>query len=296
MLGKIIEKIQEHQNHVIDIALYHKGVYETDSLIQMPRCQNSYSLSKSMTSLAIGAARDKGLLSLDDPILKYLSASLPATYDEKLNRVTIRHLLTMTMGCDSGYLFEGDRYSYSNQDWVNHILSQPLAHEPGTRFVYSNSCYYLLSVIIHRVTGMTLHDFLRMHLYNPLGIHSYAWETCPMGETMGATGLYMATEDILKVGVLCLRRGFHNGMRLISEEYLSEATVNQVEGIKDAPAYGYGFWMLKKGYEGNGAHGQFMKVFPSYDLVAAAHSYDDHVDLTAMIMDVLEESVDREEI
>src|SRR5690554_3421725 len=57
-----------------------------------------FSITKSFTSLAIGMLYDKGLIDLDETIIKYFKDELPETYDPKLESITIRHLLTMTTG------------------------------------------------------------------------------------------------------------------------------------------------------------------------------------------------------
>ena len=84
-------------------------------------------------------------------------------------RVKIEHLLTHTMGIEKGCLFEADRYGIPTDDWVDWVMRQPLRYVPGEHYAYSNSTFYLLSVIVERVAGCTLLDFVRKSLFTPLG-------------------------------------------------------------------------------------------------------------------------------
>jgi CubicO group peptidase (beta-lactamase class C family) len=187
-------------------------------------CLNCYSLSKSFTATAVGAAQGM------------------------------------------------DRYTHGTNDWIRYILSQKLAHEPGEKFVYSNSTFYLLSCIVHRVSGMTTDKFLRKHLFTSMGIESFAWEACPMGETFGASSLYMGTKDIAKLGVLYLNKGEYAGKRLLSRGFAEDA-VKPYSGDPNGPGYGYSFWLNDIGYNGGGAYNQIILVVPQKDIVFAAHSF-----------------------
>ncbi len=285
MLDKITQLIREKNLNIFRTVLYYNGIIEDETLKPTAPCQNCYSLSKSVTSLAVGIAQNMGLLDIDDPIIKYFCDELPLVYDRCLEKVTIAHLLTMTMGIDKGFLFEGDRYNYSERNWVKLILSRPLDFEPGIKYTYSNSNYYMLSCLIHRATELTMQEFLRRHLFDYMNINSYAWETCPCGEAMGATGLYMSTPDIAKVGIMCLNGGMYDGKRIISSDYLERATGNRVN--VDNIGYGYGFWINKYGFCGSGAFGQTLIVMPEKKLVFAAHAFSGDVNYLDMINSAL---------
>lgn len=285
MLEKITSQIRERNLNVFRTVLYYNGVIEDETLIPAAPCQNCYSLSKSVTSLAVGIAQDMGLLDVNDLVIKYFRDELPAGYDKRLEQVTIAHLLTMSMGIDKGFLFESDRYNYSERNWVKLILSRPLDYEPGIKFTYSNSNYYMLSCLIHRAAELTMQEFLRRHLFDRLDINSYAWETCPCGEAMGATGLYMSTPDIARLGIMCLNGGMYDGKRIISSEYLAMATASRVN--IDNIGYGYGFWINKYGYCGSGAFEQTLIVMPEKKIVFAAHAFAGNANYHGMIESAL---------
>lgn len=282
MLARIKDELKKAGANVFKFVLYHDGSWSEETLIPTCPCLNCYSLSKNFTATAIGIAQDMGLLTVEDPIIDFFPDELPSNMDEKLPRVKVRHLLTQTMGIEEGFLFEDDRYTHGTDDWVRLVLSRQLKFEPGERFAYSNSTYYLLSCIIRRVSGLTTELFLKKNLFPQLGIMDMAWETCPRGDTMGATGLYMSTADIAKLGVLYLNGGMWQGKQLLSEHWVREAIAAHPAGY-DGPQYGYGFWVNDIGFRGGGAHSQIILVVPNKGLVFAAHSYEDSINFTGIV-------------
>lgn len=287
MFNQIRDDILRTGANVFRIALYDNGAWHDETLRPVCPNLNCYSVSKSFTATAVGIAQDMGLLSLDDPIVKYFPGEVPDNADEKLARVKIVHLLTQTMGNAAGYLFEADRYTHGTGDWVRHVLSQPLAHEPGTEFAYSNSTFYLLSVIVHRASGMPLDRFIRARLFDPMGIESFAWEACPKGETFGASGLYLHTRDAAKLGVLYLNKGEYEGKRLLSRGFAEDAVRLHVRG-GDWARYGLSFWVNDIGYHAGGAYNQIILTVPDRNIVFAAHSFiEGDYDFVGMVKNLL---------
>ena len=286
-LDRMAAVIKERGDNVFDMALWQKGERSAHIITRTAPCQNCYSVTKSFTSIAVGIAQDRGLLSVDDPILKYLRGELPGKYDEKLERVTIKHLLTQTMGNEKGYLFEGDRYTHGSDDFLYIVLSAHLKYEPGTRFCYSNSTYYLLSCIVRRASGMMLDEFARQNIFVPLGVKDYAWTTCPKGETSGATGLYLPTGDLLKFGVMLMNKGIYEGRRVVSEEYIAEATKNHIT-FEEKGNYGYSFVPVEGGFTACGAYNQQIIVLPDKGIVFAAHAFMENINYYELLMDALD--------
>ena len=154
----------------------------------------------------------------------FFENELPENYDKKLERVNIRHLLTQTMGCGEGYLFEGDRFAHGTDDWARYILSQPLEHEPGEKFVYSNSTFYLLSCIVHRASGMTAEIFLRDRLLSHIWHRILRLGNMPEGRGVGRDPAYtFRRRTLAKLGVLYLNKGEYEGKRLVSRQWAEDA-------------------------------------------------------------------------
>jgi len=226
-----------------------------------------FSLSKSFTSTAIGLATAEGRLSVDDPVCSFFPDALPEEVSENLAAMRVRHLLTMS----TGHAEEPRLMERNDGDWVKGFLHAPVAHVPGTLFLYNSPASYMLSAIIQRVTGQRLLDYLHPRLLEPLGIAEATWETCPKGINTGGWGLSIKTEEIARFGQLYLQQGVWNGRRLLPQGWVEEATARQVscdEGRRGdwAEGYGYQFWRSRHGYRGDGALGQYCVVggVPTY--------------------------------
>ncbi len=128
------------------------------------------SMSKSFTASAVLLLRDEGLLALDDPAEKYvpeLSGWPPVTPDS--DRVTIRHLLTMSAGFPTDDPW-GDRQQGLPSDEFGALLAGGVSANwaPGTRFEYSNLGYAILGLVIAAASGIEYSGFVRSRLLAPL--------------------------------------------------------------------------------------------------------------------------------
>jgi len=128
----------------------------------------SGSVGKQFTAAAIVMLAEQGRLSLDDSITRFLPDG-PATW----RGITIRHLLTHTSGiADYTDSTLDTRRDYTEDELVRLAAKQPLEFAPGDRWSYSNTGYVLLGIIIHRVTGVFYGDFLKDHVFRPLGMRT----------------------------------------------------------------------------------------------------------------------------
>ncbi len=133
---------------------------------------NLGSMNKMFTSVAIAQLAERGVVSYDDPIGKYVDATwLPR---EITNRVTIHHLLTHTSGLGSYFnntYWEGSRELYrSVEDFKPLVQGDTLAFAPGTEYRYSNTGMLLLGVVIESVTGHSYFEHIRAKIYEPAGM------------------------------------------------------------------------------------------------------------------------------
>jgi len=233
-----------------------------------------YSLSKSFTSTAIGIAQDEGLLSIDDPVISFFPYETPDDPSDNLKAMRIRDLLKMNSGHQTG-TSDGMR---EGKTWVEGFLALEVQHKPGTHFVYNSGATYMLSAIIQNVTGVTLLDYLKPRLFEPLGVEDPTWESDPDGINAGGWGLSVKTEDISKFGQLYLKKGNWQGKQLVSEDWVEEATSFQTSNGSNPESdweqgYGYQFWRCRHDfYRGDGAFGQFCIVMPDQDAVLAITS------------------------
>jgi CubicO group peptidase (beta-lactamase class C family) len=238
------------------------------------RPHTMFSVSKSFTSTAVGIAVHEGLLALDDKVLDLLPDDAPAEPSDLLRAMRVRDLLTMTTGHSASTMEGIDRtISLPGAGWARAILAQPVEHEPGTHFVYNTGATYLLSAILHRLTGERLLDYLTPRVLAPLGITHAAWEQDPDGIDTGGFGLSITTEEMAAFGQLYLQGGVWEGKQLVPAEWVADATARQVpNGPHGWPewrqGYGYQFWQCRHGaYRADGAFGQYVLVWPEKDLV-----------------------------
>jgi len=233
-----------------------------------------YSLSKSFASTAIGLAYTEGLLSPDDRVVDIFPDKLPDTVSENLAEMRVRHLLSMNTGHERCVFpdIEGA------DDAVKTFLSLEVPHKPGTRFCYNTGASCMLSEIIRKVTGISLFDYINKKLFKPLDIHDVRWMTVKDGANEGGCGIQVSSDDIIKLGLLYINKGVYNGIRLLSEDWVSEAikpqSDNSGNGTPDwSSGYGYQFWInAREGFRGDGAMGQLCMVFPERGIVVAVQA------------------------
>lgn len=161
---------------------------------------------------------------------------------------------------------------YENNDKIKKyikvfVLKTKLTHEPGTHSQYSDAAYYLLSRVIYELSGKDVSDLLRPILMETMKFKEFAWSKCPYGYSIGATGLYVRTEDMVKLGILFLNKGMWKEERIVSEEWISLVIEN-----------GYEFHHIKDGWYAKGDMlGQFLMFNIEKGLAIGCHSYDDNV-------------------
>jgi CubicO group peptidase (beta-lactamase class C family) len=240
------------------------------------RPQLLYSLSKIFTSTAAAFAQEEGLFDLDDTVVSHFGEFAADITDPLSRTVKIRHVASMASGHTREML--GEALARDPAEPVRGFLLIPPDREPGTVFAYSQPCTYTLASIIQRNAGMPLTRYLRPRLFEPLGIGQVGWHTWPPGREQGFSGLHARTEDIARLGQLYLQRGRWDGIQLIPEQWVAEATSTQIAN-PDEPnpdwrqGYGFQFWMARHGYRGDGAFGQFCVILPEHDAVVVTTAY-----------------------
>lgn len=254
-----------------------------------------YSLSKSITATAIGMLVDEGGLDLDERLCDIFPDNAPKQESHPAHHMTVRMLLNMSTG---SYFNEAG--SAIGSDWVRDFLHAPTKFEPGSAFEYNSLNTYMLAAILRRKTGETLTDYLRPRLYEPLGIESYYWETCPNGTEKGGWGLSLTPESVAKIGQLYLNKGvwhsFWGKKRLISERWIEEATRPQIATPNGEITYGYGhqIWMTAKedSFLFNGAFGQYMLALPDQNALVVLFSGTSRLFAQGGVMDYVTAAFD----
>ncbi len=170
------------------------------------------SVSKSITSICVGIAIDKGFIeSVYQSIFDYLPDHQHLKTSDK-EKISIEHLLTMTSG------LEWDEWGaslssktndivgiwFQDKDPITFILEKPLVNNPRTTFTYSGGNTVILGEIIKNASNMELDKFSEEYLFKPLKIDSSYWGArYNNGVIEAGGGLEITPRDMAKIGVMC---------------------------------------------------------------------------------------------
>lgn len=255
------------------LNLYDAAFYTDDGLFARRfqpcnACNDSYSVAKAFVMTAIGLLYDRQQLSVGDRIVDLFAGELSPADASRWSGVTVEHALTHTIGFDEGFLDIDveDTGAYPTDDYLSMVFSHPLLHKPGTHRQYSDAAFYLLSRVVSQVSGENVDSLLYNAILRPLGFHEVAWSRCPHGYPIGATGLYIRSDDMVKLGWLYLNGGVWNGERLLSRQWVDMVTE---KGYELQPAAPNG--LIGKG----GMHGQGLFFSEKARFAAAWHAFDD---------------------
>jgi CubicO group peptidase (beta-lactamase class C family) len=206
------------------------------------------SAGKSITSLLVGAAVDRGrIASLEDPVEKYWAAAKGSA----LGGVAIKDVLTMRSGLAA---FDEDAASPGNEDKMDEAsdplafaLSIPRAAPPGTQYRYNSLTAYSAGILVEQATGQDLETFARTALFAPLGIERWQWGRDVAGHPKGQGNLSLRTRDLGRIGQMVLDKGRYQGRHVLSAAWIQAALAPRVDisaGDRYADSYGY-FWYSK---------------------------------------------------
>jgi CubicO group peptidase (beta-lactamase class C family) len=250
------------------------------------------SISKSITSLLVGIALDRGWIKdLDEPVFSYFPEHADLRTPEK-DCINLWHLLTMSAGLAwNEYLPYSDpanseRRMIDAPDQCRYVLQQPIARPPGAAYVYNGGLTALLAAILGRTSGRPVDELAKEMLFDPLGIQDIEWIRYADGTPNSVSGLRMRPRDLAKIGQAVLARGTWNGSRIVSEAWVDEATSPHVNG-ESLFFYGFHWWLGRslvrrreiKWVSGVGYGGQRLFIVPELELVVVvmAGLYDNPV-------------------
>ena len=183
------------------------------------------SVQKSIASLIVGIAQEKGLLSINDPVHKHMGIGWSRATKDQEASITVRHLISMSSG-----------------------LKDDLSYEApvGTRWRYNTTAYSHSMHVVAATSGMTAKEVVEQWLSKPLGLTDSEWIYRRGGETANIKnsnvfGWATTNRDLAKVGILVLNHGIWDGETVLGDKaYLHDATHPSQE---INPAYGYLWWL-----------------------------------------------------
>lgn len=274
-----IESIIVEQDNKMLIEEYFNGFEKADR-------HDMRSSFKSVTSLLAGIAIDKKLISLDDPLVKYF----PTLTNSPKGAITVQNLLEMRSGLNCEEFYDIGPYCegamVNTDDWIAYCLNVKLQRQPGINWSYSSNDPMIMGEVITRASGMTIMEFAKKYLFNPLGINDYKWTISPKGRGMTAGSFYIRPIDMLKITQLVFNKGNWKGKQIVSKAWIKQSTqcdividfsftrYSKMPNAKYQSAR-YGFYWYQEiiAYQdiqtevlfasGNG--GQYMMILPEYD-------------------------------
>ena len=253
------------------------------------------SVSKSVASLAVGIAIDRGLIrGVDQPIFSFFPELADLRTPEK-DRILLLHALDMTLGLawEEATPTTGDDHNDEARmnrasDACRYVLGRlAVKTAPGQQFFYNTGALALVSAIVRKASGVPLDEFARDTLFEPLGITDVEWLR-RKGNTDAGGGLRLRPRDMAKIGQLVLSGGRWADRQIVSKEWIEISTTPKVKAVTDGfdGSYGYLWWLGSARIKGRevrwigalGRGGQSIRIVPELDLVVAmtAGYYQDY--------------------
>jgi len=244
------------------------------------------SITKSYTALAIGRAIQMGLLKMEDldkPAIGFLKELDATKLVAGADTITLAQAMQMSSGIRLGDKKANelmkDPAKLKGQSEIQAYLQYSAPIPPMPReFKYQEPDTAIAMQVLNAVAPGGAEEFIKTELLGRMSITQYHWEPAISGLPKSAAGSSVLSRDMLKFGQLILNKGKWNGEQLIPEAYLTRATTpSQIN-----EHYGFFWWVdnftvggkTYHSFQGRGAGGQFIFMFPDLDLVAVITSHN----------------------
>ena len=234
----------------------------------------SFSVTKSVTSMLIGAAIQDGFIkSVDEPVVDYLPRLRGTSYEH----ASIRNVLNMASGVSWNEDYADPASDVAQAGAANGLLlanylgGLPGEDEPGEVFNYNTGETNLVGEILRAAIGNNATTYLVHKIWQPFGMEFDAWWSLGRagGAELGGCCISASLRDYARLGIFAMNGGrLHDGSRVLPEDWMGEST----QPSKGYEGYGYLWWLFDDGsYAARGIFGQLIRIFPEDGLVIAAH-------------------------
>lgn len=252
--------------------------YKDEELHKLRSC------SKLLVAMAIGLAIDNKMaingipLNLETriyPVIKDLVSIRSTENLKKIERWTVRNLLTHTAGYDKQMLSGALINDVDKNELLDYAVNFGIPHEVGARYAYNNAEPFILSAFFQEAFNINLTDFVSENIFKPLGIEYYRWDNfgkyCP-----GGTGLYLKHSDFHKIGQLLIHGGKYGTIDVVPSSWVAEMCLVQTEALsafkpnRVLPKLGAGYFTFtsRDGFVfRDGSAGQYLIVNRDRDLL-----------------------------
>ena len=234
----------------------------------------SYSMSKSATSMLLGAAIQDGYIaSVDDMVTDYLPRLKGSSYDE----VSLKDVLQMASGVewDEDYADpNSDVATYPSGEVIELLRflgNKERVAEPGDVFNYNTGETDLVGAIVRAAIGNNLASYIENKIWQPFGMESDAnWATHGNGGERGGCCMNATLRDYGRIGMFAMNGGvLADGTRVVPQGWMQESTTSS----KGNAGYGYLWWLLEgPAFQAIGIYGQGIYINPETETVIAVLS------------------------
>lgn len=265
--NKLLRIIQLEYDNIAGIVIRKNGNITYESYFHSYNENDTLhiaSVTKSIVSILVGIAIDKGYInSIEQKVLGFFPDYVVKRREKTIQKVTIRHLITMT----APYKFKSEPYTkvYSSEDWTKSVLDLLGGKTLNEDFKYTTIGLQALSGLLVKATGKTLLDFATENLFSPLGIKApknfrihnkeehfaflkdkyvNGWVIDPKGVNTSGWGLTLTTKDLSKIGQLYLNNGKWSNQQIVNSKWITESTKKQSQW--NNLQYGYLWWIIDK--------------------------------------------------
>ena len=237
----------------------------------------SWSMAKSMTHALVGIAQMDGLLHVENNNL------FPEWANDERRNVTLQHLLEMRSGLSWVEDYVDDEasdvidmlFGSGKDDNAGYAIAQPLASVPGAEWVYSSGTTNIVTRLLGNALGdangshVNIERFMRSRLFDAILMQAEP-KFDAAGTFVGSSYVYATARDFAKFGLLYLRDGVCNGVRILPEGWVDHARAQHVFDSDTGLGYGAHWWTLPGEHNSlvaSGYEGQYIMVIPDRDLV-----------------------------
>lgn len=262
---KLIELIENEYHNIAGIIVQKDKETVFESYFQAYNKNDTIhiaSVTKSIISILIGIAIDKGLIcSVEQTVLDFFPDYEIKKREKTIQKVTIQHLLTMT--APYKYKFEPYTKVYSSGNWTKSVLDLLGGKTLSRDFKYTTIGLQILSGIIEKTSGKSVLDFASENLFKHLDINQpgnirinsrdeytsflkdkyvNGWVIDPNGTNTAGWGLTLTAQDLAKIGQLYLNEGKWGNRQIISQSWIEEST--KIHSKWGDLSYGYLWWII----------------------------------------------------
>lgn len=242
------------------------------------------SITKQFTAVSILQLVDKGKIALSDSIQKFIR-----NFHFKGKTITIEHLLTHSSGI-RGYeqidakVPNAIRVDFTPKSVIDSLDRLSLEFDPGTKYHYSNSNYFLLGYIIEAVTGKTYQQYLEENIFTPAGLHATFYENQEQIITNRASGYSLSDGKYRNAGFISMstvysagallsnvsdlfkwHQALYSGQLIKNETFAKAITPYKLNNGKQVE-YGYGFFIKTENGINSIGHGGAIDGFRAIEM------------------------------